>query len=92
MDAQRCGNNVASRLHLSQIFGRSTSTMFNSFFQVAFITNNFSLDMKHFSIDIPNDLDGLHTACKQRNSMCGLHTWAATNLVSVLSSTKHTLQ
>ena len=47
--------------------------MFNSFFQVAFLTNNFSLDMKHFSIDIPNDLDGLHTACKQRNSMCGLH-------------------
>ena len=67
-------------------------TMFNSFFKVEFLTNNFSLDMKHFSIDFPNDLDRLHTACKQRNSMCGLHTWAATNLVSVLSSAKHTIQ
>ena len=66
--------------------------MFNSFFQVAFLTNNFSLDMKHFSIDFPIDLDGPHTACKQRNSMCGLHTWAATNMVSVISSTKHTIQ
>ena len=67
-------------------------TMINSFFQVAFLTNYFSLDMKHVSIDLPNDLDGLHTACKQRNSMCGLYTRATTNLVSVLSSTKHTVQ
>ena len=66
--------------------------MFNSFIQVAFLTNNFSLDMEHFSIDCPNDLEGLLTACKQRNSMCGVHTWAATNLVSVLSYTKHTIQ
>ena len=50
--------------------------MFNSFFHVAFLTNNF-FDMKHFSIDFLNDLDGLYTACKQRNSMCDLHTWAA---------------
>ena len=36
-------------------------TMFNSFFQVAFLTNKFSLDMKHFSLDFPNDLIGLHS-------------------------------
>ena len=66
--------------------------MFNYFFSSSILTNNFSLDMKNFSTDVPNDLDGLHTACKQRNSMCGLHTWAATYLVSVLSSTKHTIQ
>ena len=81
---------VEIMLLLSPIFGRNNNV--SLLFSSSILTNNFSLDMKHFSIDVPNDLDGLHTACKQRNSMCCLHTWAATNLVSVLSSTKHTIQ
>ena len=86
-----CRNNVASRLHLSQIFGCSNNVFKTPFFK-QHLHKSFFSDMKHFSTDVPNDLDGLHTACKQRNSMCGLHTWAATILVSVLSSTKHTIQ
>ena len=48
--------------------------MFNYFFSSSILTNIFSLDMKHFSIDVPNQVWMGYTQHASKEIECAAYT------------------